>query len=402
MTAMLKTGSPNWFLDFTHRGEIVRRTSKVLVKQVGQTTKQTKREAEEVEKRWRDEIDARLDNKVAPRATLGEVMDRYFFSVIKPAIPEELLKDEVSINNLDYKKKARRILAHFGADKAVNEITAPAISAWADSMLKSGLLEHHGKGVWVPSATKGLKPRAINAYLSCLRAVLKRCAQDDWGFIATAPVVKMVKGKKKKVRFLEPEEANALIVAALPDRSANTDSLHLQQLIRFLLGTGARKSEALSLTWRNVNLTSNSNASVHFADTKTDEPRTVPVGDTLRDMLIEMKREQTKLGYTGKRVFVYFVRGEWLEINGVGSSFVTARTKAGLGDDVTLHTLRHTYASWMLQDDVDLKKVSELLGHASINMTADTYGHLLPKHLESSVNVLEKRMALLTSAPALQ
>ena len=144
--------------------------------------------------------------------------------------------------------KAKRILAHFGPDTVLDEITSEAVADWSESMQRGGLLEHKGNGVWVANEDKGLAVRSVNAYLACLRAVLKKAASKQWNYLKVAPEVKMVDGKKPKLRFLDADEAAALIKGALPDKSANTDSLHLQQLIRFLLGTGARKTEALSLT----------------------------------------------------------------------------------------------------------------------------------------------------------
>ena len=381
MTVMKRAGSPNWFIEFSYKGQTVRKTSGVPLDQVG-----GKKEAKEIEARWRDEIDEQVKSG-RTQATLGDTMTRYFHVVIKPNDP----------SGTDYHKKAKRILKYFGADTVLDTITSEAIADWSESMQRGGLLEHKGNGVWVANEDKGLKVRSINAYLACLRAVLKKAASKQWNYLKVAPEVKMVDGKKPKLRFLDADEATALIKGALPDKSANTDSLHLQQLIRFLLGTGARKSEALNLTWRCVELAGNGMATVRFEDTKTDKPRTVPVGDTLRDMLIEMRAAQQAAGYTGKKVFVYLNgQGEWMEIKGVSSSFLTARAKAGLGDDVTLHTLRHTYASWLAQKDVSMAKIAVLLGHSTLT-TTDLYAHLAPRHLESSVGILEGAMQQLAA-----
>jgi integrase len=376
MTVMKRAGSPNWFIEFSYKGQTVRKTSGVPLDQVG-----GKKEAKEVEARWRAEIDDEIKTG-RTQASLSVAMTRYFNVKIKPNDP----------TGEDYFKKMKKILAHFGPDTLLADITSQKIADWAEGMQAGGLLEHRGHGVWKANKDRAYKPRSINAYLACLRAVLKKAASPEWNLLKAAPEVAMVDGKKPKLRFLDADEAMALVKAALPDKSANTDSLHLQQLIRFLLGTGARKSEALNLTWRCVELAGNGMASVRFEDTKTDVPRTVPVGDTLRDMLIEMRAAQQAAGYTGKKVFVYLNgQGEWMEIKGVSSSFLTARAKAGLGDDVTLHTLRHTYASWLAQDDVSMAKIAVLLGHSTVT-TTQLYAHLAPRHLESSVSVLEHRM----------
>ena len=65
-------------------------------------------------------------------------------------------------------------------------------------------------------------------------------------------------------------------------------------------------------------------------------------------------------------------------------------------DDVTFHTLRHTFASWAVMRGVTLKELQELLGHSSLTMTM-RYAHLAPEHLRMAVSRLE---GLTGSAPA--
>lgn len=64
-------------------------------------------------------------------------------------------------------------------------------------------------------------------------------------------------------------------------------------------------------------------------------------------------------------------------------------------DDVTFHTLRHTFASWAMMRGVSLKELQELLGHSSLAMTM-RYAHLAPEHLRTAVS----RLAGLTSGQA--
>ena len=57
-------------------------------------------------------------------------------------------------------------------------------------------------------------------------------------------------------------------------------------------------------------------------------------------------------------------------------------------DDVTFHTLRHTFASWAVMRGVALKELQELLGHSSLAMTM-RYAHLAPEHLRTAISRLE-------------
>lgn len=71
----------------------------------------------------------------------------------------------------------------------------------------------------------------------------------------------------------------------------------------------------------------------------------------------------------------------------VYTSFINACRRAGL-ENVSPHTLRHTFASHLIMAGVNLKAVQTLLGHKSIKITMDIYGHLTPDHLEASINRL--------------
>jgi integrase len=62
---------------------------------------------------------------------------------------------------------------------------------------------------------------------------------------------------------------------------------------------------------------------------------------------------------------------------------------SGIGRSVKFHDLRHTHATLLLLQGVNLKVVSERLGHTSIKMTLDTYSHVLPDMQEAAVKALE-------------
>jgi integrase len=73
-------------------------------------------------------------------------------------------------------------------------------------------------------------------------------------------------------------------------------------------------------------------------------------------------------------------------------SFRPLLEKAGL-PLIRFHDLRHTVASLLLLAGVHPKVVAELLGHSTINLTLDTYSHVLPSMLESAVEVLDPLLA---------
>lgn len=66
--------------------------------------------------------------------------------------------------------------------------------------------------------------------------------------------------------------------------------------------------------------------------------------------------------------------------------------KLGFDESITFHTLRHTHATWLLRQGVHPKVVSERLGHASVNITLNTYSHLIPDMQKDIINGLDTKM----------
>ncbi|WP_369123467.1 tyrosine-type recombinase/integrase [Alicyclobacillus suci] len=60
---------------------------------------------------------------------------------------------------------------------------------------------------------------------------------------------------------------------------------------------------------------------------------------------------------------------------------------------MTFHDLRHTHATWLLESEVDLKTVSQRLGHSSITVTTDVYSHVTKRLQHEAVEKLEKMMS---------
>ena len=68
---------------------------------------------------------------------------------------------------------------------------------------------------------------------------------------------------------------------------------------------------------------------------------------------------------------------------------IALRAQAGLGDDVTFHTFRHTTATHMVNDSVDIMEVSKRLGHKSVAVTERVYNHHKPEFQKKSANSID-------------
>ena len=159
-----------------------------------------------------------------------------------------------------------------------------------------------------------------------------------------------------------------------------TEKKEFQSLYMFAVSTGMRLGEILALQWTDVDFVRcvievrNSNSFT----TKTKKNRTIPISEQLKTVLKErMKSASCEL------VFHRDTRKFSEEY--VSKSFKKTVRRSGLSDNLHFHSLRHTFASWLVQDGVSLYEVQKLLGHSNIAVT-QVYSHLQPEGLHSTVN----------------
>jgi integrase len=110
---------------------------------------------------------------------------------------------------------------------------------------------------------------------------------------------------------------------------------------------------------------------LHFVTPKTDESRQVEVPERLYAMLEARKRGPNDLLFAGPR-------NAPLRWSNSRQIWRKAVAKAGLPDSVTPHQLRHACASILIAKGVHPKVIQHHLGHSSISVTMDIYGHLMP------------------------
>jgi integrase/recombinase XerD len=163
--------------------------------------------------------------------------------------------------------------------------------------------------------------------------------------------------------------------AALRDRA----------LLEVLYGCGARVSEALGLDVDDLELGRADDASgaVVRLFGKGSKERIVPMGRYARDALDAwLVRGRPELARAGRGTPAVFVnaRGGRLSRQSAWSAIRAAAGRAGLRGDVSPHTLRHSFATHLLDGGADVRVVQELLGHASVT-TTQIYTHVSTEHL---------------------
>jgi len=118
--------------------------------------------------------------------------------------------------------------------------------------------------------------------------------------------------------------------------------------------------------------------------TKSGKGRQVPIAPVLADILRKQQAIRFRVGAAKDVVFTW--RGR--RIHGVRTAFNKARTGAGLGQDVGFQTLRHTIASWFVQNGGDLYRLQKkYFGHSTLALTA-RYAHLSPEYFKAGVEFI--------------
>jgi len=174
---------------------------------------------------------------------------------------------------------------------------------------------------------------------------------------------------KGRVRWITFEEAERLLTACSP---------HLRPLVMFLLGTGARMSEALYLDWREVDL---AGAHVTFLDTKNGEHRGIPLHARLVNELRGLRHRQGRVFRTNAG-FPYAEK----ESGGgqIKTAFRGACRRAGLAD-FSPHDCRHTWATWHYAANRDIVALMKLGGWKSERMVL-RYAHVNVAQLAPSID----------------
>ncbi len=179
--------------------------------------------------------------------------------------------------------------------------------------------------------------------------------------------------EKGRLRYLTPNEANRLV---------DSCAKHLKPIVITALHTGMRKTETLTLKLgEHVNL---KRRIINLKETKNEEARHIPINETLHGVLCKVAKDKKSGDYL-------FCMDDGTAYKHIRKSFYTALSNAKI-KDFTFHDLRHTFASNLVMDGVDLFVVKELLGHKSIEMTMK-YAHLSPDHQSMAVNRLDRIFA---------
>ena len=222
-----------------------------------------------------------------------------------------------------------------------------------------------------------LEPSTRNAYISMIRTAMVEYRRTHPEL--PLPEFPRFRVTARKDRYVSAEE-EAVMDAHIAGQecSAEPGWSYLRALVTLYIETGMRCSEALNLAEpRNVRRDGSGGLSavwLEHGETKSRKGRLIPLTTIGADALA--------------RVLAHPLHGTWDNVK-CGQLFRRVTRALGL-DDITLHTLRHTCASRLVQSGVDLYKAALWLGHSHTAMT-ERYAHLAPDHLQAPREALERR-----------
>ena len=234
---------------------------------------------------------------------------------------------------------------------------------WLDKFLSGKQLESINRAM-VDRLTdarldEGVSNATVNRMLEVVRVILRRCA-NQWEWIDRAPQVRMLKEAKRRVRFLRREEAQSLL-SELPE--------HLSEMVAFSLATGLRKANVTGMQWTQVDLERRM-AWIHPDQAKARRAIPVPLNEEAVSII---RRQEGK-----SRTHVFSYMGKPItQVN--TKAWYAALIRAGILD-FRWHDLRHTWASWHVQNGTPIYILQQMGGWESPEMV-QRYAHLSAEHL---------------------
>ncbi|MDB4892199.1 MAG: integrase family protein [Gemmatimonadetes bacterium] len=298
-----------------------------------------------------------------------------------------------------------RAVLFFGEEKPLESITYDDVAAWkADMLATSDAAKADGR--------KALHTNTVGLYLTKLGAVFtflqereekrarqaKRTPATLFSPLDREDHVPAV--VQTRVRFLAEPEAQLVLTATPPS---------LEIAIACGIFAGLRVGEMMMLRpWVDLNLErgviyiqSREGQAPHRWFPKYRRNREVPISAALRPYV---ERHLATLPAGAPYVLPGFRPGLPMGVQSIHEAVRRIVTDAGLEpgrkhqDGITYHTLRHTFASWLVMAGADLLTISRLMGHKGIGQIEDTYGHLSPMHLRGTVELLANRWFAAPSA----
>lgn len=233
-------------------------------------------------------------------------------------------------------------------------------------------LEQRHVDLYKTDRLKTKSPVSVNIELRSLRTILNYALR--WKLIEENPFkcVQLVRVPEMPPLYFTKEQFEILLSVIQEE--------WFKEIVIFTVLTGMRRGEVCNLRWCDVDL-ERKLAHVHSTPTfrsKWGKQRVIPLNDWIVQRL-----SQRSSGEDGEYVFTF--EGKKVDESYLTHKFGDYMRAARLNGKLHFHSLRHTFATWLVQQSVSIYEVQKLLGHSSIEMT-QIYSHLQSEQLHGTVN----------------
>ncbi len=223
---------------------------------------------------------------------------------------------------------------------------------------------------------EGIAPRSRARCLSSIRMFHKFLMVENYTESNPASIIEAPRTLHKLPEFLTSPEVDQLFAACAGSSGENVRDLAMLEL---LYATGLRVSELVNLKLREVNLDSGYLMTLG----KGNKERLVPIGESacrkVTEYLAEVRHRQDA---TGRNIHLFLSRlGDSMSRQAFWNIIKKRSLMAGIRKNISPHTLRHSFATHLLENGADLRSVQIMLGHADLSST-QIYTHVTRERLK--------------------
>jgi integrase len=366
-------GKISWYYKFDGPGS--RRENRNIIRAFGFDTKQEAIDAEakrRIEEQQKFEL-AKAGSGVAaaPPKTLAMLIEEFF---------HQHAERKLAPKTIERYRELAGCLDSALLGMALTDITSLHLSREWNRLLETGGRDRQTK------EARPLSAKTVRNAAGVISSAFHRAQM--WGLVTTNPVARSEAPvpKKRVMKILTVAQEEMVFEAA-------TSIWCLSTFLRVVGATASRRGEILALRWSDIDkdgrvtiarsLTQTKDV-LKFKSTKTDNPRVIKLPDSILASLQEHRKQQDAFrlrfgaDYRADLDLVFAnPDGTPLKPDSVSASVSLLFRKLRLPKGTSLHSLRHTHASELLDIGVPLPVVSARLGHSSVRVTADIYSHAI-------------------------
>ena len=212
--------------------------------------------------------------------------------------------------------------------------------------------------------------------------------------------------EKKEIRWLSEDEIKLFKEQAVSKYKTGNDRYIYGLPISLIIYTGLRCGELAALKWSDIDFenkkiyvrknivtvydyedTEKKTRKVNLqTSTKTSDGRIIPLIKNAEDILNSIKSKYQEINSDG---FIINNSDKMVHVDTLSDAYTNIAKTAGIENPLGIHTLRHTFASLLIKKGVDIKIVSEILGHKDVAFTYNTYVHILEEQKVQAMSLLD-------------